>query len=751
MFCLGNSAGAIVRHRFTRLVGIGMLGALAWLAPTAARADGSPIENSAEMFSRFDIDRDGQLTAQEIGPYDWTRYDVNGDGMVSREEFLRGRRADKEQAATDPDGEKAFALLDWNHDGWLSGTELDGKWHIYDRNNDGRVTKAEFIAGRAAEQHEPAPRPIAPSQTDTPQTPRPRQVPRNEPTPAAEDPAVTPPVVGAKSRAAADGWQTIDATAKGFTFDMPGQPNLDENGSYMLATDSNNTVYMVTILQGKEQLEGDADERLRLVMEAAQKLTKGRPVGEKRLNVGGHPAASFTFVTDQDIEYRYRVIIAGDRLCQMVVIRGAESQTSPASVNRFFDSLTILQASPQPNAPVIAAQPSGPTVQGEVPPGWTVTSIDGANISFATPGKPQADANGNYILLVDNGATVYKVSVAQAQQDLSSLAASKLEELRDMEVKQTKGRLINDKATELQGYKGRDFSLVIEGENETDIRIHAIIAGGRIIELIFARTPNSQTGPANIKKFFNSLTIGGGATPGSPVPSPDDPTPSDPTPSPGRIILTPPGGGRYAPATPVAPLAPAPPGAPGTPASGDGSLIGMSLDDAKQTDLFTFFKLQEAGSSAGPFEGTKVISFKPSGPRFRDYVTLRIGVSGAQRVTAVGLYLSRSFIDDANLGRFARDLAKSTLRAALTADDQKLITDSLNEIEYGHLGPDTLLANGATIPKLPDPPSIRYLAFLGKVAGAGKDFKTVHLQLENNDLDGVPTLLISVEPLPPRG
>jgi hypothetical protein len=48
--------------------------------------------------------------------------------------------------------EKAWPLLDWTDDGFLSGTELDnGRWARFDADRDGRVSKDEFLAGRARE------------------------------------------------------------------------------------------------------------------------------------------------------------------------------------------------------------------------------------------------------------------------------------------------------------------------------------------------------------------------------------------------------------------------------------------------------------------------------------------------------------------------------------------------------------------------------------------------------------------------
>jgi Ca2+-binding EF-hand superfamily protein len=127
------------------------------LASGNCHAQNQPVEDSAAMFNNFDRDRDGFLSQAEIGAYKWGRYDSNGDGAVSRDEFLAGRAADKKEAAETRDLEKAFTLLDWNEDGWLSGTELDGKWGRFDQDANNRVYKEEFIRGRSTELGLPAP------------------------------------------------------------------------------------------------------------------------------------------------------------------------------------------------------------------------------------------------------------------------------------------------------------------------------------------------------------------------------------------------------------------------------------------------------------------------------------------------------------------------------------------------------------------------------------------------------------------
>lgn len=135
---------------------VGLLFTLGFVTMLSA----SPVENVEEHFMRSDRDGSGGLSKAEIGGYSWGRYDTDGDGTVSRAEFIAGRNADRQQAAEAGRTERAWDLLDWNQDGFLSGTELDGKWERYDADGNGRVTKQEFLG--AAPGNNPVPGNVPP-------------------------------------------------------------------------------------------------------------------------------------------------------------------------------------------------------------------------------------------------------------------------------------------------------------------------------------------------------------------------------------------------------------------------------------------------------------------------------------------------------------------------------------------------------------------------------------------------------------
>jgi hypothetical protein len=131
--------------------------------------------------------------------------------------------------------------------------------------------------------------------------------------------------------------------------------------------------------------------------------------------------------------------------------------------------------------------------------------------------------------------------------------------------------------------------------------------------------------------------------------------------------------------------------------------FGERLEQAKQTEFFRWFQLEETGRTG------RVVHFKPSGAKFRSLVTVNMALDSKGQLVGAELILSRSFIDSGRDGMFARDIAKSFVGMIATAPD--LIAE-ISQPPANLSAP--LLVGNRPAPKLPARPTPGYQVFLGK-------------------------------------
>lgn len=120
--------------------------------PAPPRTDDAPSPGVADVladtaqFKELDISEDGFLSGKEARTV--LQFDLNNDGRVTLAEFLAGRALVR-RAKAGPDRETLFRQLDGNEDGVLSGKEARGYLHL-DANGDEEISPAEFLAGGKA-------------------------------------------------------------------------------------------------------------------------------------------------------------------------------------------------------------------------------------------------------------------------------------------------------------------------------------------------------------------------------------------------------------------------------------------------------------------------------------------------------------------------------------------------------------------------------------------------------------------------
>jgi predicted chitinase/Ca2+-binding EF-hand superfamily protein len=119
----------------------------------------------AQSFKGLDRNHDGKLAGREISNVvspSGAAYDANGNGAVTKSEFLKAREADARatrpsaahrKATAEHDRKRsaaAFKLADTDRSGVLKGAELKS-FKAYDTNHNKGISKKEFSRGQAAD------------------------------------------------------------------------------------------------------------------------------------------------------------------------------------------------------------------------------------------------------------------------------------------------------------------------------------------------------------------------------------------------------------------------------------------------------------------------------------------------------------------------------------------------------------------------------------------------------------------------
>ena len=131
------------QSQFSRIFFMGLL----WSASAMCGLSVACAATDDELFSALDKNEDGVLSGKEAT--DVRPYDLNQDGEVTKDEYLAGIAENRKQLLARDDAE-LFKEQDSNEDEVLSGKEVVG-FTQYDSDQDGEVSRQEFDAGRDAD------------------------------------------------------------------------------------------------------------------------------------------------------------------------------------------------------------------------------------------------------------------------------------------------------------------------------------------------------------------------------------------------------------------------------------------------------------------------------------------------------------------------------------------------------------------------------------------------------------------------
>jgi len=160
-------------------------------------------------------------------------------------------------------------------------------------------------------------------------------------------------------------------------------------------------------------------------------------------------------------------------------------------------------------------------------------------------------------------------------------------------------------------------------------------------------------------------------------------------------------------------------------------LLGQELNQARDTWFFQWFHLvRQATRREG--EGG-LIRFAPQGGTFRNQVALDLAIDAAGTIGSMTLGLGRKFVDDADDGPYARDIAQAFLRAALPPSDAAAARALADEIA----SPDGAAESDRG-------PSDAYSVFLGQAPECILESERAVVTVANLGIEGHDWLLISV-------
>lgn len=177
-------------------------------------------------------------------------------------------------------------------------------------------------------------------------------------------------------------------------------------------------------------------------------------------------------------------------------------------------------------------------------------------------------------------------------------------------------------------------------------------------------------------------------------------------------------------------------------------VFGETLDQAKQTEFFIWFHLEETANE--PQAGNTVVSFRPTSSQFHSLVCVQMTLGGDQRLRSAVLLIQRAFIDHSESFTFAADIAKSFLVAALDEPDLDMVAEAAVQIRgyqpAGSRMTQMFLRGSGPTAVAPGEGEPEFLTYAGKRRRLEKSLVAMNLEMVNGLVDGVEHLTVRISP-----
>ena len=172
-------------------------------------------------------------------------------------------------------------------------------------------------------------------------------------------------------------------------------------------------------------------------------------------------------------------------------------------------------------------------------------------------------------------------------------------------------------------------------------------------------------------------------------------------------------------------------------------LLGNNPEEAKQTDFFKWFHLEEMGKSPAADGGT-LDHAPPSAREIPSLVTVRFELASGGWLRGAELLIKRRFIEDPKDEGSARDIVKSFIAAAAMKADWNKIRRLHDEIFY--LGSTKMIVSSEAAKNIVIPllPTDGYEVFTGRREHFVDMLSRSRLWMENVVLNGEPALYVSI-------